>query len=578
VTSEPDLPPKPPPADDIAPARLLVSELFADLPPALLAECAARAKPVDIAAGDALIRQGEAASDLFILLDGLIEILLEHGDEVPERVCVLGPGACVGDMALLLGEPRTATARALRPCRAARLDAKDFDWLLGAAPQFGARLARTLGERLRRTTRRENAPPAPTRIVLAFAAEGADRAGFAAALARALNDIGVAAASAATEDARPCRIDICDASDAPDARARLGAADHIVIIGAAGTPPPQSLAALRAFLQELHPRPSLCLALLQSRAAPFSGARPWIHATGVDNWRHLRIGEAADVAALARRIAGKSVGLALSGGGARGFAHIGVLKAFETLGIPIDYIAGASMGAAIGALYARGSSIPGIIDTARDLYVRGGRPDYALPFVALRSGRASNRQLAAVFGRARIENLPTPFFCTTSSLRDARTATHDMGLLWLWVRASTSVPGLLPPIRYRGDLLVDGGLLDNLPVARLRARFSGKIVASDVSVASDALGVTRAAKPSRVTRRLPRFLRKPETMPGIAQILTRTVSLASVRDSRAAGNPADCYLHPPVDDVSMTDFHRMDELVERGYVHALAALKELQPK
>jgi NTE family protein len=118
--------------------------------------------------------------------------------------------------------------------------------------------------------------------------------------------------------------------------------------------------------------------------------------------------------------------------------------------------------------------------------------------------------------------------------------------------------------------MVDGGLLDNLPVGAMRARCAGSVVASDVSVAVD-LQMRDAARYRRRRFRIPwRSLR----MPGIGSILMRTVQLASVKESRLAGTPADLYLHPPVDDLGMNDFARLEEIVERGQQYALERLAE----
>jgi NTE family protein len=550
----------------IEPSQLLVSDLFADLDGAILEECSRRAERIAVGAGEILVQQGEAANGLFILLGGMVEVIVERAGEDGERVAVLGAGACVGDLALLLGERRSATVRALRDCSAARLDGADFHWLLRTAPEFGARLARTLAQRLKRTThRRPVVQPLQTVAVLS-ASPGVDLRGFCVDLDRALANLGLLA------QARGAKGFVLRRSPQhfPAAPEIAEASDHVLIVADASFAPSASwVAALREIVSARHPRPRLSLALLHGQE-PFQRTRPWIASTGIDSWLHVRSGDAGDIAAVARRICGVGVGLALSGGGARGFAHIGVLKAFAALGIPIDYIAGTSMGATIGALHACGRTPAEIVDIARALYVRPSWPDFALPFVAVRSGRASNKALEKVFGARRIENLPTPYFCMSSSLGRAQSVTHDAGLLWLCVRASCSVPGLLPPIRYRGDCLVDGGLLDNLPVGRMRARFSGAIVASDVSVAVD----RQPTPPPRERSMLPAFLRAPPRMPGIGQILTRTVTLASVRDSRISGAPADSYVHPPVDDLSMTDFHRLDEIVERGFTHALGVLRE----
>jgi NTE family protein len=174
-----------------------------------------------------------------------------------------------------------------------------------------------------------------------------------------------------------------------------------------------------------------------------------------------------------------------------------------------------------------------------------------------------------MFGQTRMEDLSVPFFCVSSNLNTARSVVHETGRLWHAVRSSCSVPGLVPPVRSRGDYLVDGGLLDNLPVDAMRQRLAGKVIASDVSVAIDPM---QPPDPSRLRWLGP--LGPPTRMPGIVCILTRTAQLASVRDSRVAGVPADLYLNPPLGDLGMSDFGRLDEIVERSASYARRQLAE----
>jgi predicted acylesterase/phospholipase RssA len=242
------------------------------------------------------------------------------------------------------------------------------------------------------------------------------------------------------------------------------------------------------------------------------------------------------------------------------------LRALAEAGVPIDYVAGTSMGAIIAAQFAADFAIDAMVAATRRGYVeQKGLPDFAFPSVALYSGRATDRKLKAMFGERMIEDLPIPYFAVAADLRRAESVVLDRGPVWRAARISTSIPGMLPPTEQDGRLLVDGGLLDNLPVEALRQRCGGRIVASDVSVAVEfddppSPGLWPKSQPS-------------PARPGIAQIMMRTAQLASIRDSREAGIPADLYLNPQLTDVGMSDFGRFDEIVERGVIHARQLLE-----
>ena len=218
-----------------------------------------------------------------------------------------------------------------------------------------------------------------------------------------------------------------------------------------------------------------------------------------------------------------------------------------------------------------------MLDMSRRAYVGGsGLNDLTMPLVSLRTGRATMRTLRAMFGDRAIEDLPTSYFCVSCNLTRARVEFHDRGPAWFWARVSCSVPGLLPPVPFRGDLLVDGGLLDNLPVAEMRRRLGGQVVAANVSVGVDlavATELTPEAPWSGGAQVLRMITGRPR-LPNIVDVLMRTAEISSVRDSNASGSPANLYLHVPVGDVAMSDFRAIDRLVTLGYDYTARRIEE----
>jgi NTE family protein len=537
----------------------------------LLSLVAANAKALEIPRGAVLVREGGAPDALYIVAEGRIEIVLERvrGDV---SIDVLGRGDVIGDMALLLNRPRSATARAVRTSRVVRIEAADFRRLLDQSPAFSRQLATTLGARLQKTTHRRAAALPIERIALVGGAVAAE---LAPRLTEAVSAI------AGVE----CRVDdepsdrsghlvmIGNATDRGKLQRILRSADLAVVVVDARRGD-SDVAEIRRALGGIESLPRVELALVRPADAEPIGTRNYLRSTDA-GWHHLRRGNAADVARMARRIVGAATGIVLSGGGARGFAHIGVFRALDAAGVPIDYVAGASMGAIVGAQFAAGYGFQAMREIAVECYLGRSRlSDYALPYVALHNGAGTIRRLKRIFGERRIENLPIPYLCVSANLGTAETIVHETGKIWFATRCSCSVPGLLPPVRRRGAFLVDGGLLDNLPVGALRARCRGRIVASDVSVAADLVNAAQRPADWRRRRRW-RALLPPARQPGIGAALNRAVSLASVRDSRLAGTPVDIYLQPPLDDIGMGDFDRLDEIIERGEVHARERLAEL---
>jgi predicted acylesterase/phospholipase RssA len=186
-------------------------------------------------------------------------------------------------------------------------------------------------------------------------------------------------------------------------------------------------------------------------------------------------------ARLARLLTGRGIGLTLSGGGARGLAHIGVVKALRQANIAIDAVGGTSLGAILGAGVAMEWTHDELVDRFRRAFVdTNPLNDYTLPLMSLVSGRKVTRLLRGEFGELQIEDLPLPFYCVSSNLTTGRLAVHRTGSLWRWLRASVAIPGVLPPIFHQGDVHVDGGAMNNLPVDVMREVGRGPIIGVDV--------------------------------------------------------------------------------------------------
>ena len=283
-----------------------------------------------------------------------------------------------------------------------------------------------------------------------------------------------------------------------------------------------------------------------------------------------------DIGRLARSVAGRGVGLVLGGGGARGFSQIGVIQALRENGIPIDFVGGASMGAIVAAACAKGWDTPTMIALGREAFVdsRAFR-EYTLPFVSLLGGRRLERVTRKIFGETEIEDLWTPQFSVSCNLTASEAVVHQRGKLWKAVRASGSLPGVLAPVLDDGQLLVDGGVLDNLPGDVMSSLSGGPVVVVDVTPEED-LRARCETVPSAWRMFRDRFLAGEDPgMPGIVDILMRATTLNSVRVASQVKREADLYLHPAVEGYGMLEFDAIESLVEAGYEHAMRRFEEL---
>jgi len=213
---------------------------------------------------------------------------------------------------------------------------------------------------------------------------------------------------------------------------------------------------------------------------------------------HVRLDLPSDFDRLARLITGHAVGAVMAGGGARAFTHIGVVKALRQSGVPIDQVGGTSMGAIVAAAVAARWTDVELAERFRRSFVSANPlSDYTLPFVSLFGGRRVTTLLRSAFGDKDIEDLILPFYCVTANLTTANADTHTTGRLWRWLRASVSLPGVLPPVNDTGQVHVDGGVIDNLPVRAMRRQGRGLTIAVDIDTGgalAAGAGVEEAAR------------------------------------------------------------------------------------
>ena len=305
-------------------------------------------------------------------------------------------------------------------------------------------------------------------------------------------------------------------------------ADRILLVARAdAAPDPARIAArLAAFgLPHDGTRTELVLVQPPDRRTP-QGTEAWLSATGLQVHHHVRRGSQPDGERLARFLTGRAVGLVLGGGGARGFAHIGVIRALREAGVPIDAIGGTSMGAVIAAQYAMGCDEAALRTLNRRTWIDANPlKDKTLPVVALLACRRLDRMVTDMFGALEIADLWLPYFCVSADLTHAEVRVHDRGAVGRAVRASMSLPGMAIPIRDGNALLVDGGVLNNVPADVMKKRCGGKVIAVDVTPEKD-LAVS-GPYPEAASGWNFLLNRKRLELPSILAIIMRTVMLSS---------------------------------------------------
>jgi predicted acylesterase/phospholipase RssA len=278
---------------------------------------------------------------------------------------------------------------------------------------------------------------------------------------------------------------------------------------------------------------------------------------------------------VARVISGNALGLVLGGGGARGFAHLGVYKALLEVGVTVDWVGGASIGSIFGAPVAADWAYDKAYRIAKQSFVKG-KPfsDYTLPVAALIRGRRMERELDANQD-LQIEDMPLPFFCISSVLDSGELCLHETGHLSSALRAGAALPGVIPPAVVNRRLHIDGAVLNSLPVDLMMQKPVGKIIAVDLS-SHKSYEVDYPAIPSPwaiLAGRILPFARKYR-VPSLATTMLKATEIGTQSQVRASGMQADLLLRPPVRQFGLTDVAAFDRIVETGYQYAKTELEK----
>ncbi|XP_035231521.1 neuropathy target esterase sws-like isoform X2 [Stegodyphus dumicola] len=285
----------------------------------------------------------------------------------------------------------------------------------------------------------------------------------------------------------------------------------------------------------------------------------------------------SDFARLARFLTGTSYGLVLGGGGARGAAHVGMIKALREAGIPIDMVGGVSIGAFMGALWCQENDVTTVTQKAREWSQKMNSYwrqilDLTYPATAMFTGAAFNRAIIEVFGERQIEDLWLPYFTVTTDITDSTMRVHTHGSLWRYIRSSMSLSGYMPPMcdPLDGHLLLDGGYVNNLPADIMREMGAETIIAIDVG-SQDDIDMTNYGDTLSGWWLLWKKWNpwsSPVKVPSLQEIQSRLAYVSCVKQLDQIKRSDYCtYIRPPIDKYKTLQFGSFDEIMEVGYNH-----------
>jgi len=535
-----------------------------------------------VSGGAFLVRQGDEADSLFFVETGRFRVLIETPTGM-RMVAQIEAGEPIGELAFFGGGQRTATIQATRDSLVMELDRAAYDRVVAAHPQLVTAILAAVSQRLAMVTgKTPKMEPKPPRVIAVA------KAGSSAIAAHIIDSLALAMRAVLPEEQD---VTIVRESDVPpgnsaayqqwlrEREARRGYilvdtggdedwsalacrnADGLLLLAEAGANTALNNIEEIA-LQAIEPVNRTVAVIRPGRADPISGTGAWLAHREPHLHQHIALDQPADFEKLARFLTGRAIGLVLAGGGALGCAHLGIVRGLQQAGIPIDYIGGTSAGAAMGAAMAQGLSVEATLDQMEAMFIHAkAMRRLTLPIHSLLDPHVFDSELRNRYGTGDIADQPISFFAISTNLSTNSLHVHQRGPLWQAVRASGSLPTILPPfIDGEGNILVDGGVLDNVPVVTMRSVKSGPNIVVTLGDANQAWRIRSAYESLRKRGRLliDFLLRRKVSgdFPSIINVMQRSMVVASRIASRSMLKDDDILLSPPiVEGMQILDWH-----------------------
>lgn len=570
---------------------------FKSLDENMLQKLRAKSDISKLKCGEKLLRQGEGGNEVYILLEGRLRALREEDKQPAVVLGEISKGEIVGEMASLLGEKRNATIIAVRDCVLLKLKGADFISLLQKTEGSIKQLMQTVVKRTKKTFVPKHKI---TSVAIIPITKGIDLDRFCHQLEESLQSYTRAkllTPSIIKEEQNKANAAQQGLTDYEDEYAMLlyqtkkkldkwteecvGKVDKILIIADAKQSPK-----IRGFEEKLsamlantnHAAWELVL-LHPSKCQKPKNTNLWLKNRTLNRHYHIAQNESKDFQKLARFLTGNTIGVALSGGGFRAIVQAGILHALMEGGIPIDIIGGSSGGAFIGGGYAcldQPEEVPLMVERGQKFFKSSKKLTF--PIVSLFSGKNFTKAMKRFYGKKRIEDLWTDFFCLSLSLVTGKLNIHRTGYLWKNIRASTAVMGILPPVLKGKDCLVDGGLINACPTNILVQMGAEKVIVINASTQSgiqtDEKFSPSVSGWSLLLKRLNPFHKKRIT-PNIGTNIIQSMYMASnhLQDKVYSESRIDLFIEPPMGNFDSMNTDSAKEMYKIGYEYGISQIE-----
>lgn len=581
----------------------IMTDLLGPVEPDMLEAIKSRLRWEHFASDSILVQQGDVANDMHIIISGRVQFVLDDGSVVGEA----SKGETIGEYGLVSTQTRSATVRALRDTSVAIISRAAFETLAATYPQLSRAILRIVVERQQRELGHlpPVTPSGSLTLALVPTQPNVDVQAFARQLCAALQPYGdplvldaslfesASGLSAETTIDSPYHLSVVEWLNQLQARHQhvillpdgewnawtrrcISQSDRVLLV--AKRSESAEIGPIERHVSDTFPHTRCDLAMWHApdTVEPTETAR-WLDRRNVHTHYQLRDGDTRHFSRLARRLTRRAIGITLAGGGARGYVHLGAYKALEECGVPIDYVGGASFGAHLGVGQAREQTFAEMMEEIAVFNKKDQQFDTTLPLVALNKTTRMTNACKAYFGDRQVEDLWIPYLAIATNLTQQSMDVIERGPVWKAVRKSLAIPGVFTPFCEDGDVIVDGGVLNNFPADIVAARAeSTRIIgircASDNKRKRDYDMEADVSGWRVLAGRLLPFV-KPLRTPPISDTLMRSLLISSLRLAKENIALCDLYMNLYPRGVGMLESEKFPDIVTFGYEHSAEMVK-----
>jgi len=574
--------------------RKILLRLFGNLEESLITQILENGKSLELETGAFLFHQGDKDNSLYIVISGRFRALAKQDDGMMHALGDIGEGEPIGEFALFMAEPRSASVVAIRKSIVLELKESQYLDIVSKHPEFSSKLTRFVVNRLRRNSLQQHLETSAKNIAVINLQSGNDITEYTDAIKKEFESLNVSIqildheshANLETqtmydtlEEHTGLNFLVCSDADLNWSKQCIIYADLVVLATDfyAESEIQKIEKHLDLYSQNILNK-KIYLLLLHPENAKFpENTSRWFADRKIDLHIHYRKNHGPDIRRFARILSNKAIGLVLGGGGAKGFAHLGVIKALGEAGVDIDFLGGTSA----GALYGLTAAFCDFDKDKIDFYSKDSAQskltsnDFTFPVVSFMSGKKMSNYLKKMMGITYLEDFWVGSYCVSTNYSNATSRVHNRGVAWKQIEASIAIPGIYPPVVIDHQLHVDGGVVDNLPIETMYNYPVSHIIAISLTqlksqpVDFDETPSSGSILWNKITGK------KKYRLPGITSILVNSLTLNSRQKQEMSKSGVAIYLEMELKGIGMMDDTKWKEIVQKGHDQMIEALSKV---